>query len=289
MLVLVGPQGIGKSRIIKKMARDDWFLDSITTFEGKEAAEQMRGKWLIEIAELDAMRKSDISRVKQFLSSQVDVYRAAYGHNTSEYPRRSVFFGTTNYEHFMSDVTGNRRFWPVDCAIAYGKDETKRRIDENLTDNEINQIWAEAKMRYVLGENLYLDGDTDEAAVNEQRSHLEESVTVGLINDFVERKVPKDFDSYSKERRRGYWINEFETNNKDDKDLVYREKICAIEVLYELLGVDLKDIDKYDKRKRDINAVLENNPHCIKIPKSYYFGKAYASQRGYLCDFSAEK
>ena len=95
MLILCGPQGIGKSTILDRMSHG-WFNDSIRTFEGKEAAELLPGVWIVEVAELDAFRRTDVARIKQFLSLRSDRYRAAYGRNMKEQPRTCVFFGTCN-------------------------------------------------------------------------------------------------------------------------------------------------------------------------------------------------
>ncbi len=116
MLILTGPQGIGKSTLLDKMSKG-WFSDNIRTFEGKEASELLQGVWLVEIGELDAFRKSDKSRIKQFLSQRSDRFRAAYGRYVQEVPRRFVFFGTTNRDEFLRDTTGNRRFWAVDVGV----------------------------------------------------------------------------------------------------------------------------------------------------------------------------
>lgn len=89
-----------------------WFNDSIRTFEGKDASELLQGVWLVEVSELDAFRKTDVARIKQFLSLRADRYRAAYGRHVSELPRQCVFFGSTNTTDFLQDTTGNRRFWP---------------------------------------------------------------------------------------------------------------------------------------------------------------------------------
>ena len=83
MLILCGPQGLGKSTLLDRMSKG-WYNDSIRTFEGKEASELLQGVWLVEVAELNAFRKTDVSRIKQFLSLRYDRYRAAYGRNVKE-------------------------------------------------------------------------------------------------------------------------------------------------------------------------------------------------------------
>ena len=132
-----------------------YFNDSIRTFEGKEASELLQGVWLVEVAELDAFRRTDVARIKQFLSLRADRYRAAYGRNVKELPRCCVFFGTCNQMDFLQDTTGNRRFWPVDV----GEQPHSKTVWDDLTPEVIDQIWAEAKARWQMGEATYLTGE----------------------------------------------------------------------------------------------------------------------------------
>ena len=138
MTVLVGRQGLGKSSLLDILSRG-WFNDSIRTFEGKEASELLQGVWIVEIAELDAFRRTDVARIKQFLSLRSDRFRAAYGRHVKELLRPCVFYGTTNTKDFLQDTTGNRRFRPVDV----GEIEVTKNIWRELP-NEVDQIWAEA-------------------------------------------------------------------------------------------------------------------------------------------------
>ncbi len=145
MVILVGPQGCGKSTILRRMSKG-WFDDNITTFEGKEASEHLPGVWIAEISELDAFRRTDVNRIKQFISMNSDRYRAAYGRTAEDRPRRCVFFGTCNQAEFLSDTTGNRRFWPIDCR---GKEYATKDVF-HLSDETVDQIWAEALSWYSL-------------------------------------------------------------------------------------------------------------------------------------------
>jgi putative DNA primase/helicase len=268
MLILCGPQGLGKSTIIDKMSRG-WFNDSITTFEGKEASELLQGVWLVEIGELDAFRRSDVARIKQFLSLRADRYRAAYGRNVKELPRCCVFFGTCNQVDFLQDMTGNRRFWPVDVGV-----EPKKKSVWDDLDAEIDQIWAEAKMRWQLGEPLYLTGTVEVEAREKQEEHREASAREGMIQDFVARQIPEDWQKWPIDRRRDFWA---QTAHGDIK-LVDRTTITAIEVWCELFNGNIRDIRYQDAR--EINAVLANIPGWRRSSKILRAGP-YNTQRGY--------
>lgn len=272
MLILCGPQGIGKSTLIDRMSRG-WFNDSIRTFEGKEASELLQGVWLVEVAELDAFRRTDVARIKQFLSLRADRYRAAYGRNVKELPRCCVFFGTCNQMDFLQDTTGNRRFWPVDV----GEKPYDKTVWRDLTDDVIDQIWAEAKVRWQLGEATYLSGKVEEEAIRIQEGHRETSPREGLIIDFVNRDVPVDWLNWSLDRRRDFWA----MNAQGDYTLVPRQKICAAEVWCELFGGNMRDLAGGNRDSREINAILARIPGWERIKNVDRFGITYGSQRGF--------
>lgn len=274
MLILSGPQGIGKSTLLDKMSRG-WFNDSIRTFEGKDASELLQGVWLVEVAELDAFRKSDISRIKQFLSLRADRYRAAYGRHVKELPRCCVFFGTTNTTEFLQDTTGNRRFWPVDV----GEVPHTKTVWTDLNEDTIKQLWAEAKARWQTGEPLYLKGEEEEQARIKQEEHREVSMREGLIIDFVEKQVPVDWSKWSIDRRRDYWCGATRTPEGTTLELVDRDRIHALEIWCELFNGSAKDLKYADTR--EINAILERLNGWKRASSVARFGP-YGTQRGFV-------
>lgn len=245
MLILCGPQGIGKSTLLDRMSKG-WFNDSIRTFEGKEASELLQGVWLVEVAELDAFRRSDVSRIKQFLSLRSDRYRPAYGRRTNELPRRCVFFGTTNTSDFLQDTTGNRRFWPVDVGV-----QPIKHYVWDLTDAEIDQLWAEAKCYWMMGEPLFLTGALADAAAQHAEEHREELPQEGMIADFIEKPIPVDWRKWPLDKRRDYWAGACKGQNIPT---VQRKYICAIEVWCECFNHAPADMGKANAR--EINAIL---------------------------------
>lgn len=250
MLILAGPQGIGKSTLLDRMSKG-WFNDSIRTFEGKDASELLQGVWLVEVSELEAFRKTDVSRIKQFLSLRHDRYRAAYGRHVKELPRCCVFFGTTNTSDFLQDTTGNRRFLPVDVGV----EPHPKTVWKDLTDEVIDQVWAEAKTRWQSGEALYLTGEVEAEAKLKQEEHREVSVREGIIQAFVEKQVPADWSRWTIDRRRDYWSGATHTPEGEALELVDRDRITAVEVWCELFNGNVKDMKRTDTR--EINAVLE--------------------------------
>lgn len=269
MTILSGPQGLGKSTVLDRMSKG-WFNDSIRTFEGKEASELLQGVWLVEISELDAFRRTDVSRIKQFLSLRADRFRAAYGRHVKEMPRCCVFFGTTNSDDFLQDKTGNRRFWPVDV----GRQPATKDVWADL-DAELDQLWAEAVVRWKEGEPLFLSGETELEAKMQQEEHREISIREGLILEFLDRLVPRDWASWPLERRQSFWGG----NAVVDDSLVPRNRVCALEVWCELFGGHKKDIKYSDTQ--EINAIIAATPGWEKQKSALKFGYCGA-QRGFI-------
>src|SRR5690349_20482256 len=113
-LILEGLERAGKSSALAALVPDgSWYTDEITNLGSKDAAQDLRGKWLIELAELSAMNRSEVETAKAFMSRSTDHYRPSYGRRSQDFPRECVFGGTTNHDNYLVSDTGNRRFWPV--------------------------------------------------------------------------------------------------------------------------------------------------------------------------------
>ncbi|MBS6475369.1 MAG: virulence-associated protein E, partial [Clostridiales bacterium] len=268
MVILSGPQGVGKSTLLDKMSKG-WFNDSIRTFEGKEASELLQGVWIVEVSELDAFRRTDVSRIKQFLSLRADRFRAAYGRNVKELPRTCVFFGTTNTPNFLQDTTGNRRFWPIDTHEQHARKNVWKDLDA-----EIDQLWAEAVVRWQAGELLYLTGAVEVAAKAKQEEHREVSSREGVVLEFLSREVPEDWSKWPLDKRRMYWGGVVSGEVKT----VPRDRICALEVWCEAFGGSLKEMKNADTR--EINAIIDF-AGWEKANGSSRFGP-YGVQRGFV-------
>jgi predicted P-loop ATPase len=160
MLVLEGGQGAGKSTALSMLASFPYFLDSMAKLsKGKEAQEQLRGKWIIEMAELDALGMRERTAVKAFLSQRSDNYRAPYAKLSKDYPRSAIFAGTTNETQWLNDPTGGRRFWPV---------KVEGQIKIGMIEEYRDQLWAEAYTAWEAGEQWHLTDDEEAAAKVEQ-------------------------------------------------------------------------------------------------------------------------
>lgn len=271
MIVFKGPQGIGKSTFLSKLG-GEWFNDSLYSFEGKEAAELIQGTLIVEVGELSALTKSETEVVKQFLSKTHDIYREAYGKRTNKYPRRCVFFGSTNSEEFLKDVTGNRRFWPVSCHDL----PVRKVIWKDFTEEEIRQVWGEAYFYYQIGENLCLSEEAEEIARAMQETFREVDPKEGEIRAFLEKKIPKNWYDMSLSNQRAFLNGSFQ--GVEEEDLISRDKVCLAEIWQLCFGGDMKYL-----RRRDSNElanIMTAMPGWKRNRSRRRYG-AFGTQRGY--------
>lgn len=268
MPIITGPQGLGKSTFLSVLGKG-WFSDSLTTFEGKDAAELIQGTWINEVGELTAMTKQETSAVKQFLSKCHDIYRAAYGHHAKKYPRRCVFFGTSNNHEFLKDMTGNRRFWPVDVGLHPAKKSIWRDLP-----GEVDQIWAEAHAYWILGENLFLPKDLEALAAEQQEAHRERSGKEGVIQAYLDKPIPENWDQMDMQDRRIFLSG----NGFQGARLVSRERVCAVEVWVECFGGSPGFMKRADSM--EINGILAHMDGWKRIKTPRLF-KHYGQQRGF--------
>jgi|HubBroStandDraft_6_1064221.scaffolds.fasta_scaffold116307_1 predicted P-loop ATPase len=162
--ILEGEQGKLKSTAVRTLAGDAFFSDDISELGSKDSVLQTRGVWIIELSELDSMSRADISRVKGFMTRQVDRIRPPYGRRVIDAPRECVFIGTTNRDVYLKDETGGRRFWPVRVG----------KIDIDSLGRDRDQLWAEAGMRFNAGESWWLDTkELSDLAAQEVQSRYE--------------------------------------------------------------------------------------------------------------------
>lgn len=188
-LVFYSEQGVGKSTLIQRLSKG-WFNDSLTNLSGKESYEAIQFAWLVELAELSALRKSDVEAVKNFISKREDTYRGAYARRVKTHKRQCVFFGSTNDDEFLKDATGNRRFFPVEVK----RTRKTRLIFEPEFDAIVDQLWAEAMEGYMLGEALTLSDEAEAIAGGTREEFTERTPIQGLIEEYLDRLFPAGYE-----------------------------------------------------------------------------------------------
>ena len=266
MLTLRGRQGIGKSTILAKLG-GEWFSDTFSTMQGKEAYEQALGVWLVEVGELAGMRKAEAETIKLYISKQSDRFRPAYGRRTQEFPRQCIFIGTTNETQFLRDTTGNRRFWVVDTP-----NDAERNLWEELTPETVRLIWAEAVEFYKAGEPLYLPRELEAVAREVQETYEEENPQAGIVSEYLDRLLPEgwyDMDLYSRRQ----WLE------TDAVGTIERQRVSIIEIWAEAMNGNPDKFDRYaGKDIRDIMARLPEWRHKGNLTTTIH---PYGRQRYY--------
>lgn len=278
MLTIIGRQGIGKSLIVKKLGMQ-WFSDTVTDIKGKEAYEALDGVWIMEMGELAALKKAEREAIKGYISKQEDTYRKAFARNVTVNKRQCIFIGTTNDTEFLNDSTGGRRFWIVETDAG----KRTKTVWDDLTQSEVDQLWAEALHYYHQGENImYMDSAVEEQARSIQERHSQHNSMIGIIEELLNTQVPNDWnDRNIIERRQWVQANDDFRDENGGSNLVKRTRVCALEVWCEALGKDVSQMT--NAHARQINEAIESLKGWKrdKTPRKY---GVYGSQRGFYCD-----
>lgn len=232
MPVLIGKkQGEGKSTIIRWLAMDDKFFREVNEIDGQRGAEAVEGGWICEVSELLALKRTkEVEAAKSYFSRQIDTYRKPYDKRVTENPRQCIFIGTTNTAEFLTDKTGNRRYYPIECSSS-GRDlfEHKAEIQEY-----IEQCWAEAYALYQKGE---LPPVPDKAILPEaqyrQESAMEDDYRTGMVKAYLDEKSEG-------------------------------ESVCIIELWQEALGESFKPTRK---DSNELALIMQDVPGWIKVPR----------------------
>lgn len=226
-LILYGAQGFGKSEFLRHLAlNSEWFNDNFNTFDGDKAIEKLSGMWIIEMAELKALKSSkDAETFKAFLTSRVDTYRAPYSRRSEQRPRMCVFAGTTNNKNVFVDKTGNRRFLPIETRKGF---ETKDLFgDQEEVMEDFKKAWSEAMTLFVNASkkpSLTLSKDMQLVAEQMQDEFSEEDYRVGVIQN---------------------WLDNTQSS-----------KVCVPMLIEYALNADLERTTK--SQKKEITEIMEN-------------------------------
>ena len=237
VVVLVGPQGCGKSTVFAKIGKG-YYSDSLSLMDMKDksGAEKLQGYWILELGELAGLKKTDVEVVKAFVSRTDDIYRPSYGRTVESHPRQCIIVGTTNSESgFLRDITGNRRFWPIKVT------GNSKKKSWDISDEEVEQLWAEAKHLYEQGETLYLNESESNEALSEQIDAMETDERQGIVEEYLNTLLPSNWNSMDLYERRN-----FLTGDITSKGTVQRKMVSNAEIWSECFCRNLSDLKPSD-------------------------------------------
>ena len=248
-VIFEGKQGTGKSRLVEMLNPVEKYYSDLRTIDGKEACECIDGSFIIELSELLALvRAKDVEAMKAFITRTVDKYRPAYGRYTAEVPRCNVFIGTTNDASFLTDVTGNRRYLPINI------DETKPyEFFEGYADTKkyIMSCWKEAYLLYKAGK-IYTNIPSVYNPILEAQRKMREidNPVIGAIIDYVE--------------------------NYDPSKRCYEDKVCALEIYINCMNGLKKNYSR--QSAKEIANIMSTIPGWSRNNKACRF-KEYGPQK----------
>lgn len=266
--------GQGKSTFFRYLCgKDEYYQDNLDDFESKSAFEKTENKWIVEAAEMTYMSKSNIEKIKAYITTRKDSVRYAYKRFSTDIYRRFVLIGTTNNPQFLTDKTGNRRFLIVNVKKI---NEPKKSIFSDTIQEECNQIMAEAYYYYLQGENfLVMPKEFDEKMLEMQEEHMVDDAKEGMINAYLEERI-----SYLREKNKESWG-------------VQKYYCCIKQLAVEALHYKYTDkISRADSN--DISLILGDNKKWIKCDKN---GKRintsienkYGVQKAYMYNYDEDE
>jgi predicted P-loop ATPase len=271
-LVISGPQGIGKSTLLRNLGQK-WFTDAVVSIKGKEAMDQLQGNWIIELSEMQAATRAENEELKAFISRQNDKYRPPYGRRVEDHLRQCVFAATTNDRIFLKDRTGGRRFWIVMC------EGSGTRPLEDFTMEEAAQCWAELMEIWKEDKNLLPSAEAMAIATELQEAHTEGSEKFGLIQDYLDTRLPIGWEKMNLSERQMWLTGE---RSVEGGGVTKRDRVCAMEIWCECFGNQPKALRNLDAR--EINNIMQRmpgwKPHDSSDSKLRF--SLYGKQRAYV-------
>lgn len=250
VLVLYGPEGLGKSHWMERLALGHSVtLGRVTD---KDTLIAMQRAWIMASDEGASMKKGDFNSTKEFITRRTDVFRAPYERETSVHPRHCVIWATTNDPEFLRAQEGNRRFHIVHC---------EEKVDfDALTPDYIAQVWAEAVHLYREGELLFLTEEEDELAAESRVEFTEENPRAGLVRRYLDTLVPENYWSMSPESRQLWLLNDGDGDGMQAPGVRSINQVCSVQLWTEALGLPKSGGHDYYEGLKELREIMMSMP-----------------------------
>lgn len=252
MLVLYGEEGLGKTYWLQKLSKG--FYNSLGRIGDKDTLVEMQRSWIVIADESQALKSSSFDSQKEFLTRTEDSFRPPYGRESQTFKRHNIFVATTNDKNLLTRQEGNRRFLPVTVT---GKVDFAQ-----LTEDYIDQLWAEAVTAYRLGEQLYLNEYEDRLAAESREEFTLEDPKAGMIEEYLSVLVPASWPTKTPDERFWWYRNRSDSIMETGVDPL--TQVCAAQVLVEFLG--RRPGDWKDDDLRAVSDILNRVPGWEEAP-----------------------
>lgn len=273
-----GVQGSGKTSLIRRIALDKYYMNfSAGEFSHKDCIDKMNKSWISVLDEFDKFSDKEVADLKSRITEKTMACRKAYGHNTETYKVHWVYAATTNANDFLCDLTGDeyeRRYWIIECK----KQTVDSKVNDMLTKEYVDQLWAEAVYYYEQDHNqiLYLDSKNpiyEEYKVYQRKfKKTANNTAIDYINEILNKKYCVDGKGCFKDSIDMY--NQFTDNN------CYEHTQFINRVPASYVRFILKKVFQVDFSPKMIKSMLNQNGNQWELKQAVYLGK---SQPNVMC------
>lgn len=267
-----GVQGSGKTSLIRRIALDKYYMNfSAGEFSHKDCIDKMNKSWISVLDEFDKFSDKEVADLKSRITEKTMACRKAYGHNTETYKVHWVYAATTNANDFLCDLTGDeyeRRYWIIECK----KQTVDSKVNDMLTKEYVDQLWAEAVYYYEQDHNqiLYLDSKNpiyEEYKLYQRKfKKTANNTAIDYINEILNKKYCVDGKGCFKDSIDMY--NQFTDNN------CYEHTKFINRVPASYVRFILKKVFQVDFSPKMIKSMLNQNGNQWIIKQAVYLGKS---------------
>ena len=290
MPILIGPQGIGKSTIIRLLAcNDDWYSNNlkISDMGSKDAAIALRYSWIFELGEMAGLRVRDDESIRNWLTTTTDKYRPPYGRTEVSYPRQCVLIGTSNERSLLRDTAGNRRYWPLFIPENTPKEKRGWLLDHDTA----LQIWAEVQEKWSDETTLCLPPELEADAKEMQEAAFDKDPRAGQIEKLLNIPLRDNWTILTRRNKINHiWSMQcYEEDLSDQYTKDHRRDAVSVVEVWDMLNADedgtnaSKSISSRESRElwKIMMALPEWEPALTHhgTPARKDFGPGYGRQK----------